>query len=61
MQKVFAIMEQKTLHFRWDVFNALNRANFGNPGTNLSSSGSFGRITSAGSGRIMQFSLTFKF
>ncbi|MCI0719653.1 MAG: hypothetical protein L0338_11895, partial [Acidobacteria bacterium] len=61
LQKTFAIMEQKTLHFRWDVFNALNRANFSNPGTSLSSSGSFGKITSAGQGRIMQLSLTFKF
>jgi len=53
--------EGRNLELRWDVFNALNRANFANPGGNLSAAATFGRITSAGAGRIQQIGLRFEF
>ena len=42
------------LQLRGEFFNAFNRTNFGNPGTNVSASSTFGRITSAGSPRTIQ-------
>jgi hypothetical protein len=60
MGKHFAITESKRLEFRWEAFNAINRTNFGNPNGNLNAA-PFGRITGAGSGRIMQFALRFEF
>lgn len=53
--------EGKTLELRWDVFNAMNRANFANPGGSLAAAATFGRITSAGAGRIQQIGLRFEF
>jgi hypothetical protein len=35
--------------------------NFGNPATNLNSTSSFGKISSAGSPRIVQFALKLSF
>ena len=42
------------LQLRGEFFNAFNQVAFGNPGTQLSSATTFGRITSAGSGRVIQ-------
>ncbi len=50
------ITERFNVQFRAEFFNAFNNVNFNNPNTNLSSS-SFGRITSAGDPRILQFAL----
>jgi hypothetical protein len=41
------------LQIRGEFFNAFNQVNFGNPNTTLSST-TFGRITGAGQGRIIQ-------
>jgi hypothetical protein len=41
------------MQLRGEFFNAFNQVNFGNPNTTLSSS-TFGRITSAGGGRVIQ-------
>jgi hypothetical protein len=46
--------------FRWEMFNAFNRANFNNPTTNIQS-GDFGLVTTAGSGRSMLFGLRLDF
>lgn len=48
--------DRAQLQFRWEAFNAFNRANFSNPNTNIQS-GSFGLVTTAGSGRSMLFGL----
>jgi hypothetical protein len=61
MGKHFAITERKRVEFRWDAFNSLNRPNFSAPGSNLNSPATFGRITGAGSGRVMQGALRFEF
>jgi hypothetical protein len=44
------------LQFRGELFNAFNQVNWGNPNTNRTS-GSFGRITSAGAGRVGQLAM----
>jgi len=46
--------------FRWEMHNAFNRPNFSNPNLNIQS-GSFGLVTTAGSGRAMLFGLRFDF
>jgi hypothetical protein len=61
LMKNFRIKERAGLQFRAEFFNAPNRPNFGNPGTNLNSSSSFGKISSAGSPRIGQLALKLSF
>lgn len=53
--------ESRYVDFRWEVFNALNRANFGLPNRTINSS-NVGTITTlAGDPRVMQFALRFNF
>jgi hypothetical protein len=54
--KDFALRESWKLQFRSEFFNSLNQVNFSNPNTTVGST-SFGRITSANSGRVIQFAL----
>ena len=56
LAKNFMIKESARIQFRWEMFNAFNRANFGNPDTNISG-GSFGLVGGANSGRAMLFGL----
>ena len=65
LSRIFAITERYRLQARFEAFNAINHANFGNPATNLSSS-TFGLITGTASGsvgepRILQFALKLHF
>ncbi len=47
---------------RWDVFNALNRTNFGLPNRNLTDTANVGTITSLGGDpRLMQLSIRLNF
>jgi outer membrane receptor protein involved in Fe transport len=46
---------------RWDVFNAFNRANFGNPNADITAANRATIATLAGDPRIMQFSVRFEF
>ena len=48
------------MEFRAEFFNSLNRVNLGNPTTTLPPR-LFGRITSAGDPRILQFGLRYGF
>jgi len=52
--------EGHSLEFRAEAYNATNRVNLGTPNTNRSS-GTFGRIVSAGDPRIVQFGLRYAF
>jgi len=58
LQKVTKVRESMSVQFRAEFFNAFNHANFSNPSGSFTS-GSFGRVTSAGAGRIGQMSLKF--
>lgn len=59
--KDFAIRENKTLQFRWEIFNLFNTPIFGPPNTDFSS-GAAGQITTlAGDPRVMQFALRQSF
>ena len=51
------LTEKIRLEFRAESFNALNRANFGLPASNISVPATVGRISSAASARDIQFGL----
>jgi hypothetical protein len=59
--KLIPITERVHLQFRTEAFNVINRANFSNPGATVASTSSFGRITGAGSPRVLQFALRLGF
>jgi hypothetical protein len=61
LMKRFFVTEQANLQFRAEFFNVFNRPNFGNPVANMNSTSTFGKITSAGAPRIVQFALKFSF
>jgi hypothetical protein len=64
LQKQFPIRESARLEFRVDLFDFFNHPNFNAPigaGRLLSTSSSFGQITSAQDPRDMQFSLRLAF
>jgi outer membrane receptor protein involved in Fe transport len=61
------LTENQSIEFRWEVFDAFNHANFGQPGRVVGST-NFGQITNtrfatgdSGSSRQMQFALKYKF
>jgi hypothetical protein len=56
--KDFAFKERYKVQFRSEFFNLFNQVNFSNPTTTVSS-GAFGRIRSANSGRVVQFAMKF--
>ena len=61
LAKKFPITDRFRLDFRWEMFNALNRAQFGAP-TLSPASGAYGRITSTlNNPREMQFGLKLVF
>ena len=59
--KQFVFAEKITLQFRSEFFNVLNRANFGNPASNLSVPATVGVISSAAAARVVQFGLRLTF
>jgi hypothetical protein len=68
LQKRFTIAGSRNVEFRWEAFNAINRVNLANPGTNISTTATFGRITGplnrgygTGTARQMQFMFRFNF
>ncbi len=58
--KDFRLTERVRLEFRTEFFNIFNEVNLGNPNQTFTSP-SFGRITSAGAPRILQFGLKLLF
>ena len=56
LHKNWKMKESAVFQFRWEMFNAFNRANFNNPGLNISG-GDFGLVTTAQGGRSMLFGL----
>jgi hypothetical protein len=60
IHRVFPMGEEKRLTFRWEMFNAFNRANFSTPNVTIGSS-SAGIISATSPARSMQMSLKFTF
>lgn len=60
LAKQFSITERQAAELRLEAFNSLNHTNFGNPGTTFGSS-SFGVISTAGSPRIVQMAIRYRF
>jgi hypothetical protein len=58
--KNWTFVERYSLQFRWEMFNAFNHPNFGNPDANVADGG-FGKITSLAPMRVMQAGLKFAF
>lgn len=58
--KSFPVTEHQAVQFRTDFFNIFNEVNFSNPNTTFTSA-NFGKITAAGSPRILQFALKYIF
>lgn len=61
MKNFRALAESHRLQFRSEISNAINRPNFGGPGAGIDAPASFGRINSAGDGRIIQLGLKYLF
>jgi hypothetical protein len=55
----FQLGEKRRLSYRWEMFNALNRANFNQPANTLG--GTFGQISGTLPARAMQMSLKLYF
>lgn len=60
LHKNFAVTESVRIQLRAEAFNALNNVNLNLPNSTVTSS-AFGRITSAGDPRILQFALRLTF
>lgn len=61
MQKSFQPAERFRLTLRGDFFNIFNNVHFNAPGSSVSSTSTFGKITSAGDPRILQIALRLHF
>jgi hypothetical protein len=62
VHKKISISETRYVQFRAEIFNIFNRTNFSNPDGHFSDGATlFGKITSAGDPRLVQFALKFFF
>jgi hypothetical protein len=61
LSRIFAIKERTKLEVRAEAFNLPNFFLRGNPGTTLSSTSTFGQITTALNPRVLQFAAKFSF
>ena len=61
VQRRFALVGRVNATVRWDVFNLFNRANFGNPNSNITASNAGTITTLAGDPRVMQFAIRIGF
>ena len=52
--------ERHNVNFRWEMFNAFNHTNFGNPNAQIGGANA-GRVLGSGAARIMQFGLKLEF
>jgi hypothetical protein len=62
LHKKISLSETRYLQFRAEIFNVFNRTNYSNPDGHFSDGATeFGKITSAGDPRLVQFALKFFF
>ncbi len=61
VQRRIGFTDRLAATLRWDVFNLFDRANFGNPNTDITGTNVNTISTLAGDPRIMQFSVRFHF
>jgi hypothetical protein len=59
--KLITIHDEKRIEVRWEAFNTLNHTNFAAPNASFNTSATFGRITAANVGRVMQVAAKFIF
>jgi hypothetical protein len=57
--RTFPLREKMNIQFRFEAFNILNGVRFNNPGASLSTTSTFGNITSAQDPRILQLAMKF--
>jgi hypothetical protein len=60
LSKNFRLAERHALQFRTEFFSFFNTPQFGFPGAQVETP-SFGRVTSAGGNRVIQFALKYSF
>ena len=60
LSRIVSLPRENSLEFRLEAFNALNHVNYSNPTASLASS-NFGKITAAGSGRVLQLDGKYTF
>lgn len=61
LQRTFPIGERLRFKFRLEAFNATNHVHLGQPGSNVSATSTFGKITGAGDPRILQLAGRLEF
>jgi hypothetical protein len=61
LQRSFPLGDRFTFKFRAEAFDATNHPHFSQPGSNVSSTSTFGRITTAGDPRILQLAGRLEF
>jgi hypothetical protein len=61
VQRRFPLTGRVALTARWDVFNLFNRANFGNPNSDITGSTAGTISTLAGDPRVMQLAFRLHF
>ncbi|MSV29165.1 MAG: hypothetical protein EXQ52_10555 [Bryobacterales bacterium] len=61
LYKNFTFLDRLNLQFRSEFFNVMNKANFGNPASNISVPATVGVISSAAPARVIQFGLRLTF
>lgn len=61
LQRRIGFTERLAATLRWDVFNLFDRANFGNPNSDITGSNVTTISTLAGDPRVMQFSVRLRF
>jgi hypothetical protein len=60
LSRIVTLPRENSIEFRLEAFNALNHVNYNNPTPSLASS-TFGKITSAGTGRVLQLAAKYTF
>ncbi|MEN6535745.1 MAG: carboxypeptidase regulatory-like domain-containing protein [Bryobacteraceae bacterium] len=61
LMRTFGFLERFKMQFRAEFFSVFNNVNLGNPSSTLTSTTSFGKISSASGSRVVQFGLKLNY